>query len=405
MNLENLESKQASLIGYLENHGYSVSYIEAIQREIRWLLKNRDGHAWESYAQALADRANSSIKREFSNKKTIFTLIARFEECSIFPDRTRHPATFSNMRELASEFNSLAETFEQLESQSGSLKPVTVRKNTRCFKAFLFHLQSRGCEKTGDVAEADVIRFFRTEIGEMLRGYTAKRIISHGLSILAENGFPECERLLSFVPLIKYHHKNVQYLTDDEVEKILSVLRTESGALSLRDRAVGMLLVYTGMRACDIAALKVGDIDWVKGEIHCIQQKTGVPLHLPLIPVVGNAIYDYLENERPEGRCDNVFISTVSKGKLAPGSVGSISSVIYKAAKVRISEGDRKGTHIFRHHLVTAMLSNGVAQPVISQTVGHSSPESLAPYLHADIEDLRKCALDVSRFPIKREEV
>ena len=400
MNLENLKSKQASLIGYLESYGYSASYIEAVQREIRWLLKNRDDHAWESYAQALADRAAPSPRRGFSNKKTIFSLIARFEEYSVYPDRTRH----SNMQELGSGFNLLAETFEWLESQSGSLKPVTIRKNTRCFRAFLLHLQSRGRRKTEEVTETDVIRFFRSENGEMLRGYTAKRIISHGLSLLAENGFPECGRLLSFVPLIKYHHKNIQYLTDGEVEKILSVLRTENRALSLRDRAIGMLLAYTGMRACDIAALKVGDIDWVKGEIRCIQQKTGVPLHLPLLPVVGNAIYDYLENERPESGCDNVFISTVSKGKLAPGSVGTISSVIYKAAKVRIPKGDRKGTHIFRHHLVTAMLSGGVAQPVISQTVGHSSPESLAPYLHADIEELRKCALDVSRFPFKRKE-
>lgn len=204
--------------------------------------------------------------------------------------------------------------------------------------------------------------------------------------------------------LIKYHHKNVQYLTEDEVDKILSVLRTESSGRSLRNRAIGMLLVYTGMRACDIASLRIGDIDWVNEEIHCIQQKTGLPLHLPLLPVVGNAIFDYLENERPESMCDNVFISTISKEKLAPQSVGSISGVIYKAAGVRTLEGDRKGTHIFRHHLVTALLSNGVAQPVVSETVGHSSPESLAPYLHADIENLRKCALDISRFPIKRED-
>ena len=157
------------------------------------------------------------------------------------------------------------------------------------------------------------------------------------------------------------------------------------------------------MRASDISSLKLEDIDWHNGKIHCIQQKTGVPLHLPLLPVVGNAIYDYLDKERPQSSSDYLFLSSLSAEGLAPSSIGSISYVIYKASCVRNAKGDRRGTHIFRHHLVTALLSNGTDQATISQTVGHSSPESLAPYLHADIENLRKCALDISQFPIRRE--
>lgn len=401
MNLENLSLNQDSLVEYMVTMNYSSSYIMAIQREIRWLLKNKDSHKWTTYKEALQDRASACDKKNFTNKKTLFTVIRRFEEDSVYPNRTRHPEGNTTSQELNAEFEKMAVAFEAMETQR-SLKPVTVNKNNRCFRSFLQHLQSRGCERACDVTEADSISYFRDESGAVLRGYTSKRIISHALSLLDKNGFSECKRLFAFIPLIKYHHKNVQYLTEEEVSKIIRTLKDREESLSLRDRAIGFLLVYTGMRASDISSLKLENIDWQKEEIRCIQQKTGVPLRLPLLPVVGNAIYDYLDTERPESSCDNLFLSNLSAKGLAPTSICSISYAIYKASHVRSRKDDRKGTHIFRHHLVTALLSKGTDQATISQTVGHSSPESLAPYLHADIENLRKCALDVSQFPIHR---
>lgn len=401
MNIENLQRKQMELIQYMEINNYSSSYIHAVQREIRWVIKNKDAYTWNNYEEALQDRTGDCDKKTFSRKKTLFQVIKRFEEESVFPNRTRHPECNLNPPALSSEFEIMAESFEKMEEHR-PLKPVTYKKNSLCFRSFLRHLQVRGCEKVCDVTEADSISYFRDESGTILRGYTAKRIISHAFSMLSKNGFPECKRLLAYIPLLKYHHKNVQYLTDDEIVKIISAIKDNEGCLSLRDRAIASLLVYTGMRASDIASLKKEDIDWKNEEIHCIQQKTNVPLHLPLLPVVGNAIYDYLKSERPESNSNNLFLSTRSAERLAPSSICSISSAIFKASGVRSSKDDRKGTHIFRHHLVTAMISSGADHATISQTVGHSDPESLAPYLHANIESLRKCSLDISRFPIHK---
>ena len=402
MNLENLELKKESLFKYMKSENYSISYIMAIQREIRWLLENPDSYKWSTYEEALHDRASAYDKKIFSNKKTIFMVIWRFEEDSVYPNRTRHPEGNAKLRVLNPEFESMAVAFERMETQR-PLKPITINKNSRCFRSFLWHLQTRECKSSCDVTEADSISYFRDKNGTVLRGYTAKRIISHALTLLEKNGFGECKRLSALIPLIKYHHRNIQFLTDDEITWILRALKDKESNLSLRDRAIGFLLVYTGMRASDISSLRLKDIDWHNGEIHCIQQKTGVPLHLPLLPVVGNAIYDYLDKERPRSSCDYVFLNSLSAEGLAPVSICSISYVICKAAHVRNSKGDRKGTHVFRHHLVTALLSSGTDQATISQTVGHSCPESLTPYLHADIENLRKCALDISQFPIRRE--
>jgi len=76
---------------------------------------------------------------------------------------------------------------------------------------------------------------------------------------------------------------------------------------------------------------------------------------------------------------------------------------IFKAAGIRQLRGDRKGFHIFRHHLATALLGNGVPQPVISRTLGHSSPNSLEPYLSADFAHLKECSMSIERFPVPEE--
>ena len=72
-------------------------------------------------------------------------------------------------------------------------------------------------------------------------------------------------------------------------------------------------------------------------------------------------------------------------------------------AGVRNNPGDRKGIHLFRHYLATSLLGNGVEQPVISSTLGHQSPGSLAPYLSADFPHLKECALIIDCFPVRKE--
>ncbi len=56
-----------------------------------------------------------------------------------------------------------------------------------------------------------------------------------------------------------------------------------------RDYAIILLGIVTGLRAVDIARLKLNDIDWKNGEIRIVQSKTGKSLTLPLTKDVGEA--------------------------------------------------------------------------------------------------------------------
>ena len=141
-------------------------------------------------------------------------------------------------------------------------------------------------------------------------------------------------------------------------------------------------------------------IDWDRDFIYIRQQKTEIPFELPLTAVVGNAIYDYLTSERPNTESRYLFVSQHKPyERLKNRSIGNVAVKIMKVAGIRQSKGDRKGFHIFRHHLATALLGNGVPQPVISRTLGHTSPDSLDSYLRADFPQLEGMLHQHRTFP------
>ena len=107
------------------------------------------------------------------------------------------------------------------------------------------------------------------------------------------------------------------------------------------------------MRGCDIAGLTLESIDWQTERISIIQEKTAVPLELPLFATVGNAIYDYIAEERPDTGSSFLFLSeNFPYSPVGSGCIAGIVSKVFQMAGIRQNKGDRKGTHIFRHYLV-----------------------------------------------------
>ena len=122
------------------------------------------------------------------------------------------------------------------------------------------------------------------------------------------------------------------------------------------------------------------------------------------LPIVGNALFDYIMDERPDSSDPHIFLT---KNKPHPplkakGFWTVIQSIMVKAG-IRQNPGDRKGGHIFRHHAATSMLGNKVPRPVISKVLGHTAPDSLEPYLHADFIHLKECAISIEEYPVSKE--
>lgn len=80
-----------------------------------------------------------------------------------------------------------------------------------------------------------------------------------------------------------------------------------------------------------------------------------------------------------------------------------IAGNIFNVAEVRMRKSDRRGSHIFRHLLAITLLENGIPQPVISSTLGHTSPDSTETYLSADFTHLKECGINIVNYPINEE--
>jgi len=88
--------------------------------------------------------------------------------------------------------------------------------------------------------------------------------------------------------------------------------------------------------------------------------------------------------------------------RIVSGDCCNIATVIMKQAGIRTNKGDRRGLHLFRHHLATEMLAHEVPTTIISEVLGHASPSSTQAYLSADFTHLKACSLGIEQFPIQQ---
>ena len=183
------------------------------------------------------------------------------------------------------------------------------------------------------------------------------------------------------------------YITASDEEKLYRVMRDSP----LRTKAMMRLALRLGLRDIDICNLRFCQIDWENDQIVLEQEKTGVTLCLPLLEDVGNAIMDYIMNERPEAAKDYPFVFVREQAPYKRiTSMYSVCSRLLDRADVKTVNRDSHGVHVCRYTLAHKLLLKKVPHQVITDTLGHVSRESDKPYLSMEEQMLRECPLDFS---------
>lgn len=195
------------------------------------------------------------------------------------------------------------------------------------------------------------------------------------------------------------HHRIIPILETDEQERIKSV--SEDNATPLRDSAMILLGLSTGIRACDIIRLRLTDIDWRNDTISWRQSKTGNLVCVPLTPAVGNAIARYLTTQRPCAPNDYLFVRLIAP--FDPLSCHSSCYMMVKRILKRAcvsTDGRILGMHMLRHNAASTMVRNEVPVETIAAILGHSDPDTTGIYITTDERRLRDCVLpfgDISK--------
>jgi integrase len=183
------------------------------------------------------------------------------------------------------------------------------------------------------------------------------------------------------------------YITAADEEKLFH----EMEEAPLRTKAMMRLAIRLGLRDIDICGLRFQQIDWKNDQIILEQEKTGVTLCLPLLEDVGNAIMDYVMNERPADARNYpyVFVRMQAPYKKLE-SMYMVCSRLFAQADIKTVNRDSRGVHVCRYTLTHKLLREKVPHQVITDALGHVSKESDKPYLAMEEAMLRECPLDFS---------
>jgi len=181
-----------------------------------------------------------------------------------------------------------------------------------------------------------------------------------------------------------------KHLPTEAVQRVLNACE-RSTVRGKRDYAILLLLARLGLRAGEIVALQLDDIDWGDGQLAVRSKKGNGWARLPLPIDVGRALAGYLK-VRPPSPYRNVFVRGYAPYTPFVAS-GPISVLARKAIERANVKSDRTGAHVFRHSLATEMLRRGASLDEIGRVLRHRHPDSTAIYAKVDLNALRGLAL------------
>ncbi len=155
-----------------------------------------------------------------------------------------------------------------------------------------------------------------------------------------------------------------------------------------RDYAILLLLFRLGLRAGEVAAITLDDIDWRSGELLVRNGKGRREERLPLPADAGEAIVSYLKR-RPQTGERALFLRVLAPAGAIRGS--AVSAVVRLACK-RAGLSPSVGSHALRHTAAIEMLRAGATLVEIGEVLRHREPRTTARYAKVDRKTLRRLA-------------
>src|SRR5260370_16148408 len=142
----------------------------------------------------------------------------------------------------------------------------------------------------------------------------------------------------------------------DAVQKMLDQVERRT-VVGRRDYAMLLLMVTYGLRAREVAALTLDDLDWKRDRLHVRERKADHTTAYPLAPVIGEAIIDYLKNCRPNVQSRVLFWRHLSPpSPLTHAPLSSLASKYLQKAGIPVL---RPGSHTLRHACVQRLVGGG----------------------------------------------
>jgi site-specific recombinase XerD len=274
------------------------------------------------------------------------------------------------------------------------LAPATVFHYLEFVRRFLAE-NIRDGEVRLDLLQAmDVMGFVQREAARLHHGKRAKLMTTALRSLLRYaryHGFIESDLRISVPTVANWSMASLpRALSSDELQRLLASCERKS-AVGRRNWAILLLLARLGLRAGEVVALALDDLDWANGEI-CIRSAGTRADRLPIPQDVGEALADYLCHVRPACVSRRIFVRIRAPHR-GFASSAAISTLVMRALARAGLDPAHKGAHLLRHTVATQMLRQGASLAEIGELLRHRNQQTTMIYTKVDLDLLRPLAL------------
>ena len=255
----------------------------------------------------------------------------------------------------------LVDDFAQWMAQERGLSPQTIQNRRWHVERFLSWVDEQS-RHLFDLKIRDIDQFFEALHAKGLSRVTIK-IYANGVRAFLRHAERRawCPTGLADLlsgPRIYRHHDLPLGPSWDDVRKLIESTASDE-PLDIRDRAIIMLFAVYGLRAGEVAKLRLEDINWEQNHLAVPRSKQRRSQVYPLVPSVGQAIIRYLKEVRPKSSLSQVFLKVLAP--IGPMTSGNLYRIVAVRLKRLGIEGHRYGLHALRHACAGRLLATGLS--------------------------------------------
>lgn len=297
--------------------------------------------------------------------------------------------------------NTIIEEFlAYMQAQKGSLPRTIATYRDSLTNAADYFVRQKGAEASWLTLATDDFRAWEAE--QMQRGYSPSYVKKNMAALRSMYRFLLREGRVKVDPVRLVKNPKQQkrlptFVRESEMDRLFDYYNFGEGYIGLRNRTVLLLLYHTGIRAAELCALDVNDLD-LGGSSLRVTGKGDKQRVIPFGPELCDELHRYIGERQnhlaaylechdvahPE-RTEALFLTP----RCARLTYEQLRLVVNEALSA-VTTQKRRSPHVLRHSFATAMLSHGAQLEAIQQLLGHETVATTAIYTHTTLAELKE---------------
>ena len=263
----------------------------------------------------------------------------------------------------------------------------TIQAYGRDIRDFLLYLKGEGL---------DYRKLSRDEMREYIasllsRGLSHRSLSRHLSSLRGLYGYLMREGAVLTNPLAGIRAPKARKVLPDvlgkkERERLLSFRAKRGDPLALRDEAIVLLLLSTGLRASELLSLDLSSLDFQRRLLRAMGKGRKERV-VPFSKDASSSLSRYISEGRPllERKEESALFLNARGGRLG---VRGLEDILRRMGE-RLGLPPGLHPHEFRHTFATYLLEGGMDLRTVQELMGHRSLDSTEIYTHLSRKTLR----------------